>query len=162
MEVRDGVESDADAVAALTGLPVDAARQLLRDRTVRVAERDDRVGDSDRDEGDGSPARDEGGRGGHAAAGHGGDARVEGVVAFSASPGTVHVTQLAGATGPVERLLEEPVRFARAEGMTVEIVIPDDAPECPVLETAGFEDTGAGPIFDGDPTRRYRLQVGTE
>jgi len=37
MDVRDAVEEDAGAVADLTGLPSAAARELLHDRSVRVA-----------------------------------------------------------------------------------------------------------------------------
>lgn len=152
MQVRDGVETDADAVASLAGLPVPAARQLLRDRTVRVVERAE-AGDGDTDA-DGDDGAD-------------GDGNVDewvaasdlaGFVAFSARPGTVHVTQVAGESAAVERLVEEPVRFARSEGMDVEVVLPADAPECGVLESCGFEYVGDGPVFEGGPTRRYRLR----
>jgi len=40
MEVRDAVEADAERLAALTGAPTDVMRNLVHDRTVRVAEDD--------------------------------------------------------------------------------------------------------------------------
>ncbi len=42
MNVRDAVEADAERLAALTGAPTDVMRNLVHDRTVRVAE-DDRT-----------------------------------------------------------------------------------------------------------------------
>ncbi len=38
MNVRDAVEADAERLAALTGAPTDVMRNLVHDRTVRVAE----------------------------------------------------------------------------------------------------------------------------
>jgi hypothetical protein len=38
MNVRDAVEADADRLAALTDAPTDVMRNLIHDRTVRVAE----------------------------------------------------------------------------------------------------------------------------
>ena len=43
MEIRDAVEDDADALAALAGGPRDVLRNVIHDRTVRVAEADDAV-----------------------------------------------------------------------------------------------------------------------
>ena len=40
MDVRDAVEADAERLAALTDAPQDVMRNLVHDRTVRVAERD--------------------------------------------------------------------------------------------------------------------------
>lgn len=40
MNVRDAVEADAERLAALTGAPTDVMRNLVHDRTVRVAEAD--------------------------------------------------------------------------------------------------------------------------
>ena len=37
MEIRDAVEADAERLAALTGAPTDVMRNLVHDRTVRVA-----------------------------------------------------------------------------------------------------------------------------
>jgi hypothetical protein len=43
MEIRDAVEADAERLAALTGAPTDVMRNLVHDRTVRVAEDDGEV-----------------------------------------------------------------------------------------------------------------------
>jgi hypothetical protein len=43
MEVRDAVEADAARLAGLTDAPQDVMRNLVHDRTVRVAERDDEI-----------------------------------------------------------------------------------------------------------------------
>ena len=43
MNVRDAVEADADRLAALTGSPTDVMRNLIHDRTVRVADADGTV-----------------------------------------------------------------------------------------------------------------------
>jgi hypothetical protein len=43
MNVRDAVEADAERLAALTGAPTDVMRNLVHDRTVRVAEIDGTV-----------------------------------------------------------------------------------------------------------------------
>ena len=40
MEVRDAVEADADPLYELSGAPRDVLRNLIHDRTVRVAEAD--------------------------------------------------------------------------------------------------------------------------
>ena len=43
MNVRDAVEADAERLAALTDAPTDVMRNLVHDRTVRVAEADETV-----------------------------------------------------------------------------------------------------------------------
>ncbi|TKR24790.1 hypothetical protein [Natronomonas salsuginis] len=43
MNVRDAVEADAERLAALTGAPTDVMRNLIHDRTVRVADHDGSV-----------------------------------------------------------------------------------------------------------------------
>lgn len=43
MNVRDAVEADAERLAALTDAPADVMRNLVHDRTVRVAENGDTV-----------------------------------------------------------------------------------------------------------------------
>lgn len=43
MEMRDAIEADAEAIAALTDAPRDVMRNLVHDRTVRVVERDGEV-----------------------------------------------------------------------------------------------------------------------
>ncbi|MFB6139074.1 MAG: hypothetical protein ABEJ26_01405 [Halosimplex sp.] len=43
MDVRDAVEADAERLAELTGSPQDVMRNLVHDRTVRVATEDDAI-----------------------------------------------------------------------------------------------------------------------
>jgi hypothetical protein len=43
MEIRDAIEADAERLANLTGAPTDVMRNLVHDRTVRVAAEDDDV-----------------------------------------------------------------------------------------------------------------------
>jgi hypothetical protein len=132
MEIRDAVEADADALADLGDAPTDVMRNLVHDRSVRVAERVDEGDD---------------------------DARtVVGFVSFDARDETVYVTQVAGTSSACERLLEEPIRFARGEGMSVELLVEtDDEGMRSAAQGAGFTEVGAGPQFDGQPTVRFRL-----
>lgn len=157
MRVRDAGDPDADAVAEVAGVPVAAARRLLRERTVRLAVEaadgeGDGVGEGDGDgeENDGNDTRD-------------GDSavpaaeRVRGLVAFDAGAGAVHVTRLEGAAAVLPRLLDEPVRFAAGEGLTVEVVVPETGEAAQTaVERYGFTDAGPGPRFEGAATRRYR------
>lgn len=124
MKLRDAVEADAGRLAGLTDHPRDVMRNLIHDRSVRVAEED-------------------------------GD--ITGFVSFDAHAETVHVTQIQGSTAVYERLLEEPIRFASAEGMAVELLVPtheDDIQEAAV--ESGFDERGSGPRFGGEPTVRFR------
>ena len=41
MQIRDAVEADADRMADLADAPPDVMRNLVHDRTVRIADRDD-------------------------------------------------------------------------------------------------------------------------
>ena len=140
MHVRDAVEADAAALAALADAPHDVMRNLVHDRTVRVATQDAAPGphaDTDIDT-DGDD--------------------LLGFVSFDARQRTVHVTQLAGTREACERLLSEPVRFAANEGMTVELLVADgDDSASEAADAVGFERTGTGPRFDGSRTVRYRL-----
>jgi hypothetical protein len=43
MDIRDAVEADAERLATLTGAPTDVMRNLVHDRTVRVADDGDGV-----------------------------------------------------------------------------------------------------------------------
>jgi len=43
MDIREAVEADAGRLAALTDAPRDVMRNLVHDRTVRVAETDDEI-----------------------------------------------------------------------------------------------------------------------
>jgi hypothetical protein len=126
MDVRDAVEADAERLADLTDTPRDVMRNLIHDRTVRVAED---------------------------------DGEMVGFVSYDAREQTVHVTQMEGTTGAVDRLLEEPLRFARAEGMAVELLLPESETQSrDAAREAGFEAVGNGPHFEGEPTTRYRLE----
>ena len=126
MELRDAVEADAQRLAALTDAPREVMRNLVHDRTVRVAE----------DDGD-----------------------IRGFVSFDAREQTVYVTQLEGGTETVPDLLEEPVRFARSEGMAVELFAIDSETDLQeAVSEAGFEQVGPGPAFEGEKTVRYRLE----
>ncbi|GAB7094841.1 hypothetical protein JCM30237_19940 [Halolamina litorea] len=131
MEVRDAVERDAPAMADLTDAPESVLRNLVHDRTVRVAV---------------EPGAD-------------GEGTVLGFVSFDAREGTVHVTEFGGDRETEERLLAEPIRFAEREGLAVELLVRadhDDAMRAAV-DARGFVDAGPGPRFRGEPTRRYRL-----
>lgn len=124
MHGRDATAEDADAVAALAGGDIDAGR-LIRDRSVRVAERDD------------------------------GD--LAAFVAFDAWRGAVHVTRFGGDLDDVRALLAAPRAFARRESLPVEVVVPADEDAVQdAFADEGFEDAGAGPMFEGERTRRYR------
>ena len=83
---------------------------------------------------------------------------IRGFVSYDAREQTVYVTQLEGDDGVYPELLDEPVRFAQAEEMGVELLVPDTEAEMrDAASDAGFERTGGGPQFDGEPTTRYRI-----
>jgi hypothetical protein len=124
MELRDALEADASRLASLTDTPRDVMRNLVHDRTVRIAERDDDI---------------------------------VGFVSYDARDQTIHVTQLEGKASIYEQLLEEPLRFARSEGMAVELLVLETESEIQsVADEMGFERDGPGPRFEGEPTVRYR------
>jgi hypothetical protein len=136
VRVRDAAQDDAESLAALADLSLSAATHLIVERTVRVADVPDGTGET---------ASTEDG--------------LRGFVAFDARPGVVHVTQLAGDREAVGRLLEEPVGFAEHEEMAVEAVVPASATTVTeAVEAFGFDPSGAGPEFEGEPTRRYRFE----
>ena len=141
VNVRDAVEADAETLGSIVDLPADALRNVVHDRTVRLAV----------DQADAGPNAD---------AENGENAEsVLGFVAFDVRDGTVHVTQLAGDADVAERLLAEPVRFAINEGFDVAFVVPDSDDDAEAAaEAAGFEAVGPGPRFDGDSTTRYRFR----
>ena len=140
MEVRDAVEEDSESLAGIADAPVDVMRNLVHDRTVRVAE------------------RDRSSAGPNADAGGDEDDPIAGFVSFDAKEGTVHVTQFGGTPEACERLLAEPVRFASNEGMTVELLVTeDDEARREAAERTGFQNEGRGPRFGGRSTVRYRL-----
>lgn len=150
MEIREAVEADAERMADIADSPPDVMRNLVHDRTVRVAAETRPEGASRNDEQETEePASDEE------------DGQVIGLVSFDARDATVHVTQLAGTSAACARLIEEPVRFARREGMGVELLVAetdDDVREA--VEDAGFQRSGSGPRFEGEQTARYRLEPG--
>ena len=138
MHVRDAVEDDAEAIAALADAPADVVRNLVHDRSVRVAERQQGNRDPNVDtEAD--------------------DTDLLGFVSFDAHDQTVHVTQFGGTEAACERLLAEPVRFAASERMDVEVLVETEATEKKAaVEAAGFKTAGTGPMFRGSRTIRYR------
>ncbi|MFW5949810.1 MAG: hypothetical protein ACOCR6_00455 [archaeon] len=140
MRVRDAVEADAEQMATLTDSPLDVMRNLVHDRTVRVAI--DPAGDE--------PANQS-------------DEEVLGFVSFDARGQTVHVTQIAGSEGVCRRLLEAPIRFARREDMDIELLVPEaDSAVRAAATSKEFTRIGAGPQFEGRATVRYRLDPNDE
>lgn len=125
--MRDAVEADAGRLAALGDAPAETMRNLVHDRTVRVAAEDDDL---------------------------------VGFVSFDARRDAVHVTQFDGQPEAVERLLDEPARFARSEGMAAELLVEASREELRRAATdAGFQEVGPGPRFDGAPTVKFRLET---
>lgn len=139
MEIRDAVEADADDLAAIADSPTDVMRNLVHDRTVRVAEPDGTARDPNTDTGQS-------------------EVGLLGFVSFDARKETVHVTQLDGTAEACKRLLAEPISFATGEGMSVELLAPQDEPVVSdAARELGFVPSGRGPRFSGTPTVRYRL-----
>ena len=134
MRIRDALESDAEALSTVIGRPKDVVKNMIHDRSVRVAV--------------------EGGDG----EGSGDDEPVLGFVAFDVRDGTVHVTDFDGSGSTIERLFQEPRRFARREEMGVEVVVPNDEETSEVIEASGFAVAGRGPRFEGRRTTRYRIE----
>jgi hypothetical protein len=129
MRIRDALESDAEALSSVIGRPRDVVRNMIHDRSVRVA-----VDGENEEE------------------------AVLGFVAFDVRDDTVHVTDFDGSGSTVERLFEEPRRFARREEMGVEVVVPNDEETSEVIEASGFAAAGRGPRFEGRRTTRYRIE----
>lgn len=137
MQVRDAVEDDAAALAALSDVSESALRNVVHDRTVRVLV-DDLADSATADA----------------------TAPVRGFVSYDVRDGVVHLTQFGGDREAVGRLLEEPLRFAAAESMPVEVLVgEDDETMRGALEAERFELRGRGPAFGGTPTFRYRRDV---
>ncbi|MFC7325156.1 hypothetical protein ACFQMF_11265 [Halorubrum rutilum] len=138
MRIRDALESDAESLATLIGRPEDVVRNMIHDRSVRVAV--------------------EGGDGEGSGGSGDGEETVLGFVAFDVRDGTVHVTDFDGSGSTIERLFREPRRFARREEMCVEVVVPNDEETSEVIEASGFAVAGRGPRFEGRRTTRYRIE----
>ncbi|WP_135535188.1 MULTISPECIES: hypothetical protein [Halostella] len=140
MRIRDAVEADADDLAGIADSPTDVMRNLVHDRTVRVAESEEEETDPNADADEGGPD-------------------LLGFVSFDAREDCVHVTQLDGTEDACERLLGEPVRFAEQEDMSVELIAPETVPHvAAAARNIGFDERGAGPRFEGTPTVKYRLE----
>jgi hypothetical protein len=141
MHVREAVEADAPAMAAIADTPVDVMRNLVHDRTVQVAAAEDpSIADPNADVED--PDVPE----------------LLGFVSFDAATDVVYVTQLDGTPDACERLLTAPLTFARTEGMDVELLVTDAGePAAVAAERVGFEEDGPGPRFDRERTVRYRF-----
>jgi len=85
------------------------------------------------------------------------DDEILGFVSYDARARTVHITQIEGHPDAFPTLLEEPLGFARAEGMAVEMLVPEGEPDIEdAAVAAGFEETGSGPRFEGRPTTKLR------
>jgi hypothetical protein len=160
VDVRDAVEADAETLGSIVDLPADALRNVVHDRTVRLAvERSsdpgphaDTAAETDADMAAETDAEE------NADPAGGETESVLGFVAFDVRGGTVHVTQLAGDATVAERLLAEPIRFAVNEGFDVAFVVPEsDDDAAAAADAAGFEAVGSGPTFEGEPTTRYRF-----
>ena len=171
MRIRDALESDAETLAEVTDRPADVLVDTIHDRTVRVAidadhdgygNADSESGDTNSESGDpGTESGDTSSESGDPGTGSGFDAPdgLAGFVAFDVRAGTVHVTDLAGTAPALGRLVEEPKRFAKREGMDVEAVVVDgEERRADALEAAGFTAAGPGPRFDGRATTRFRLE----
>ncbi len=140
MHIRDAVEDDAEAIAALADAPTDVVRNLVHDRSVRVAEREQGGHDPNTDT-------------------ETLNTELLGFVSFDAHDQTVHVTQFGGTPSACEQLLGEPVRFAASENMAVELLVEQHATELQsAAQAAGFQEVGSGPMFRGSQTVRYRHQ----
>lgn len=140
MDVREAKEQDMEAIATIADVPTGMVRNLIHDRTVRVAMVDtEQTGtdpnvDVDVQEGE----------------------QLTGMVSFDVRDGRVHVTQLAGTESACETLLSEPLSFAQAENLPVEVVVStDESDKQTILERVGFEEAGPGPDFNGSETRRF-------
>ena len=167
MRIRDALESDAAALADLTGRPRDVAVNLVHDRSVRVAVRGPKTEGSNGGSWGKQAPTSEDGQSGSESDGYGdvddgdhSDDVVVGFLAFDAGSEVVHVTDFGGAEEAVQRLFEEPCRFAERERMDVDVVVPDDDEDrIRMVESAGFEPDGNGPRFDGRDTTRFRLGI---
>ena len=165
MDVRDAIEADADALATLSDSPVDVMRNLVHDRTVRVAVDATASAPTADDASGGTNSSSEQADETTNASGEGKESSTEiaGFVSFDARDETVYVTQIAGSQATCSRLLEEPIGFARREGMTVELLVPEGETDIrDAVEAAQFVASGQGPRFSGRPTTRYRLDPDSE
>ncbi|WP_435077605.1 hypothetical protein [Halococcus sp. AFM35] len=83
---------------------------------------------------------------------------IVGFVSFDARRDAVHITQFDGRREAVERLLDEPIRFARNEDMDVELLVEESRDDLRrAAADAGFREVGAGPRFGETKTVKFRL-----
>ena len=130
MQVRDAVEEDADALARLADAPSDVLRNVVHDRTVRVAVTD---------------------VGGEIMAFVSFDAS-PGTVHVTQLRGA--------ATACERLIEEPVRFAAREGMAVELLVAADDNALQSVAQGAGFEQAGKGPRFDGTGTVRYRWEDG--
>lgn len=151
MTVRDAVERDAPAMAALSDAPEPVLRDVIHERSVRVLV------------GDGGSAAGTGDTGAPPDERETAEVDLHGFVSFDAREDAVHVTEFGGDRAACERLLDEPVGFAEREGLPVALLLREESEDDPMraaVDAAGFAEAGAGPRFRGAPTRRYRYDPG--
>ena len=175
MRIRDALESDAEALAMLSGKPEGVVINMIHDRSVRVAvpesehrsektesdqRRHENESDQRRHENESNRAKDaKTGSNTEHPSGAGNPSPLQGFIGYDVRSGSVHVTDFGGSESTVRRLFEEPRRFAVREGMSLEVVVSDDATdEIETIESLGFEPVGEGPQFDGGSTTRFRLE----
>ncbi|KPN29329.1 hypothetical protein SY89_00042 [Halolamina pelagica] len=147
MTVRDAVERDAPAMAALSDAPEPVLRDVIHERSVRVL-----VGDDGSVAGNDEPGAPPDER----------EADLTGFVSFDAREDTVFVTQFGGDSDACERLLAEPIAFARGAGLPVEVLLRegDDAMRRAV-EAVGFDPGGRPTVPRGaDSALPLRAGVG--
>lgn len=85
------------------------------------------------------------------------DDEVVGFVAFDTWRDAVHVTRFDGEPDAIRDLLDSPREFATRESLPVEMVVPEAEERVrELLSGEGFEDSGPGPMFEGERTRRFR------
>ena len=130
MEVRDAVEEDAEALAGLADAPTDVLRNVVHDRTVRVAVSDDAGTIVAFVSFDASP----------------------GTVHVTQLQGT--------ATACERLIEEPVRFAAREGMAVEILVAADDHDLRSVAQGAGFVQEGDGPRFDGTGTVRYRREDG--
>jgi len=127
MEVRDAVETDAHPLAELSGAPLDVLRNLIHDRTVRVAEA----------EGGGPPL------------GFVSFDASPGTVYVTQLSGSAPVLE--------RLLAEPLRFAANESMAVELLVAEEDATIRTVADEVGFQEAGPGPRFDGVQTLHYRF-----
>lgn len=171
MQVRDAVPEDADRLADLARRgPVNATvaprslRDMIRDRTVLVAERSEEDGEATADDADtgeedtgveGDDASDE------AVADDrpGDDERLVGYVSFDADEDAVVIHHLvADGEEALDPLLDRPLAFADDQGLPTVIGLAPEEPAVEPVEDRGFEVVERR-RFGGDKVVRYERPV---